>query len=653
MFPLLTLDFETFYSDSYNLNSFPSYQEYILSSQFKIHGLAVYYPDGKREFRRDADVLLHELQSVYGNNLENACIIMHNAMFDAAILKYKFNIIPPCIHDTMLMAKYLFGVDVKVSLKELAERCHLPAKLDLEFSKGKRELTAAEFAELRTYAINDVVITRELYDHIVPEILPEELEIINHTVQCFLRDAIKINKELLQQARHELCTQLINELGDMQPEEISSDRQFAQLLSDALAKTNRTLAMKPGKNGMIPAISMDDPEMQNMLSDPDPLVSKLVKARLLVKSKAQLLSRINYLSGMANLTGGTLPVFLKYHHAQTGRFAGGNGLNLQNLPVPGRSPVQILNDTAWKIRQSIHAPAGYVFVAVDASQIEARVLAWLTKEEQLNSAFASGRDIYSEFASEVFKEPAGKPCDDSPAEQRKGLLRQIGKTAILGLGYQMGARHFAQQLANFADITQLCGSEIESKRLAWKIVNSYRNQYRAIPGFWKKLEKEFRESVTSRSFRKLGRLVIASDNRATWVTLPSGRKLIYQATAILPTCIQEISYLNSQGEQVTTLMEQQPLCYHDGKNLHGGLLTENVVQAIARDLLVRVILECEKAGIPIVLHIHDEVIACVPEVQAKQAMEKMIQIWRTVPQWAEGLVLDAEGAIGTNLAGLK
>ena len=100
-------------------------------------------------------------------------------------------------------------------------------------------------------------------------------------------------------------------------------------------------------------------------------------------------------------------------------------------------------------------------------------------------------------------------------------------------------------------------------------------------------------------------------------------------------------------------MEQQPLCYHDGKNLHGGLLTENVVQAIARDLLVRVILECEKAGIPIVLHIHDEVIACVPEVQAEQAMETMIQIWRTVPQWAEGLVLDAEGVIGTNLAELK
>ena len=100
-------------------------------------------------------------------------------------------------------------------------------------------------------------------------------------------------------------------------------------------------------------------------------------------------------------------------------------------------------------------------------------------------------------------------------------------------------------------------------------------------------------------------------------------------------------------------MEQQPLCYHDGKNLHGGLLTENVVQAIARDLLVRVILECEKAGIPIVLHIHDEVIACVPEVQAEQAMEKNDSNMENGSQWAEGLVLDAEGVIGTNLAGLK
>ena len=653
MLPLLTLDFETYYSDSYNLNNSTSYQEYILSPQFKIHGLAVYYPDGKREFRRDADVLLHELQSVYGNNLENVCIIMHNAMFDAAILKYKFNIIPPCIHDTMLMAKYLYGVDVKVSLKELAERCHLPAKLDLEFSKGKRELTAAEFAELRTYAINDVVITRELYGHIVPKILPEELEIINHTVQCFLRDAVKINKELLQLARHELCTQLINELGEIHPEEVSSDRQFAQLLSGALAETNRDLAMKPGKNGMIPAISKNDPEMQNMLSDPDPLVRELVKARLLVKSKAQLQSRINYLIGTANLTGGTLPVFLKYHHAQTGRFAGGNGLNLQNLPVPGRSPVQILNDTARKIRQAIHAPAGYVFVAVDAAQIEARVLAWLTGEETLNTAFAAGKDIYSEFATDVFHEPAGHPRDSTPAEQRKGLLRKIGKTAILGLGYNMGVKRFAEQLKSFVASSELCRSERALAALANKIVHSYRAKYNNISTFWNRLEKAFRESICKQQHVRIGMLEISSNSEATWLQLASRRELIYRDCEIRPSEFQEITFYNTSGECESRIIEQQSIQYRNSTSLYGGKLTENVVQAIARDLLVRVILECEKAGIPIVLHIHDEVIACVPEVQAEQAMEKMIQIWRTVPQWAEGLVLDAEGVIGTNLAELK
>ena len=653
MLPLLTLDFETYYSDSYNLNNSTSYQEYILSPQFKIHGLAVYYPDGKREFRHDADVLLHELQSVYGNNLENVCIIMHNAMFDAAILKYKFNIIPPCIHDTMLMAKYLYGVDVKVSLKELAERCHLPAKLDLEFSKGKRELTAAEFAELRTYAINDVVITRELYGHIVPKILPEELEIINHTVQCFLRDAVKINKELLQLARHELCTQLINELGEIHPEEVSSDRQFAQLLSGALAETNRALAMKPGKNGMIPAISKNDPEMQNMLSDPDPLVRELVKARLLVKSKAQLQSRINYLIGTANLTGGTLPVFLKYHHAQTGRFAGGNGLNLQNLPVPGRSPVQILNDTARKIRQAIHAPAGYVFVAVDAAQIEARVLAWLTGEETLNTAFAAGKDIYSEFATDVFHEPAGHPRDSTPAEQRKGLLRKIGKTAILGLGYNMGVKRFAEQLKSFVASSELCRSERALAALANKIVHSYRAKYNNISTFWNRLEKAFRESICTQQHVRIGMLEISSNSEATWLQLASRRELIYRDCEIRPSEFQEITFYNTCGECESRIIEQQSIQYRNSTSLYGGKLTENVVQAIARDLLVRVILECEKAGIPIVLHIHDEVIACVPEVQAEQAMEKMIQIWRTVPQWAEGLVLDAEGVIGTNLAELK
>ena len=148
-------------------------------------------------------------------------------------------------------------------------------------------------------------------------------------------------------------------------------------------------------------------------------------------------------------------------------------------------------------------------------------------------------------------------------------------------------------------------------------------------------------------------LEISSNSEATWLQLASRRELIYRDCEIRPSEFQEITFYNTSGECESRIIEQQSIQYRNSTSLYGGKLTENVVQAIARDLLVRVILECEKAGIPIVLHIHDEVIACVPEVQAEQAMEKMIQIWRTVPQWAEGLVLDAEGVIGTNLAELK
>lgn len=648
----LVLDFETFYSDTYNLSRL-NYQEYVHAPEFKVHGLAVAYPDGTCCYRTDVPSLLRELQNQYGEHLEKVVVVMHNAVFDAYILKEQYGMLIATIADTMLMARSLFGLEESGSLQSLAEKFHLPAKMNLNFSKGKHELSPADSAQLRTYAINDVVLTGTLYDRMLPKMSERELHIINHTVQRFLREDVLIDALLLSQAKRELISGVTREITPLTREEVSRDSSFCELLTAFLRKTNRTIPCKNGEHGPIAAIAKNDPAMQKLAADDDPAVRTLCRSKLLVGAEQQLLSRLNYLIGTSNLTGGRVPVYLKYYGAQTGRFAGGNGFNLQNLPVSGRLQFDILNQTAQKIRQALHAPTGYRFVAVDASQIEVRVLAWLAGEEQLNAAFADGRDIYSEFAAEVFQEPAGKPCDDSPAEQRRGLLRKVGKTAILGLGYRMGAGRFAQQLANSADITQLCGSEIELNRLAWKVVNSYRNQYQAITGFWDKLETAFRESVTSRGFRELNGLVIASDNRATRVTLPSGRELIYQATTILPTCIQEIRYINSEGEQVTTSMEQQPLCYHDGKNLHGGLLTENVVQAIARDLLVHVILKCEEAGIPIVLHIHDEVIASVLENQAEQAMETMIQIWRDVPDWANSLRLDAEGSCGVNLADLK
>jgi DNA polymerase len=650
--PRIILDFETFYSDEYSLSKL-NYQQYVHAPQFKVHGLAVKYPDGSTAFRPDVPALLKELQAAYGSSLENVAVVMHNAVFDAYVLKAIYCIVPTNIIDTMLMASLLFGPEESVSLKNLAEKFNLPPKQELEFSKGKRELSITDLATMRTYAMNDVDLAGQLCERMISKVQDHELALIDHTVHLFLGDSFRIDSAALNDARLTLIKGVSSAIAPMKRPELSRDADFADRLSKALGKSGRELPMKEGTEGLIPAVAADDPPMQLLTNDADPVVQKLAKSRLLVKSEPQLLSRMDYLIGTSALTGGILPVYLRYAGAQTGRFAGGNGLNMQNLPAPGRSSFKLINIAAKQIRESICAPPGFCLVAMDASQIEARVLAWLTEEGVLMEAFAAGRDIYSEFAAGVFGEPAGKPRNDSPEEVRKGVLRQIGKTAILGLGYQMGAKRFIEQLKSSIDTSLLCSSEPELSRLAVKLVKHYRSSYRRISGFWKALEEEFRSSVESKGVTHIGPLQIATSHAATYITLPSGRKLVYPNARILPNAPEAIRYLDDDGNDASFTPDRPPLGYGGGKTLHGGILTENVVQAIARDLLADTILEVEDAGVPVVHHIHDEIIACVPDHEAERAMAVMKAAWISVPGWARGLKLDAEGKIGRNLAELK
>ena len=101
--------------------------------------------------------------------MEKTVVVMHNAVFDAYILKEQYGQLTAMIADTMLMARGLFGLEESGSLQNLAEKFHLPAKMDLNFSKGKHELSPVDFAQLRTYAINDVVLTGTLYDRMLPK----------------------------------------------------------------------------------------------------------------------------------------------------------------------------------------------------------------------------------------------------------------------------------------------------------------------------------------------------------------------------------------------------------------------------------------------------------------------------------------------------
>ena len=133
--PPLIIDFETFFSRKFSLSRM-NYLEYILSSKFKIHGIAIRYPDGRMEFRTDAETAIRGFQKCYGKNLERVVVVGHNFAFDGLILKLVFGIVPVQLVDTMLLARLLHGPDESASLAALAERYGLKAKGDLTFMEG-------------------------------------------------------------------------------------------------------------------------------------------------------------------------------------------------------------------------------------------------------------------------------------------------------------------------------------------------------------------------------------------------------------------------------------------------------------------------------------------------------------------------------------
>jgi DNA polymerase bacteriophage-type len=280
------------------------------------------------------------------------------------------------------------------------------------------------------------------------------------------------------------------------------------------------------------------------------------------------------------------------------------------------------------------------FIIVDSAQIEARILAWLAGQENLLDGFRNGEDIYSVFATRLFGCEVRKPKEtDSDSDKRILKIRRgFGKDAILGCGYGMGAKTFFERCRQNPDLRPLFDSGEYDFIFIENLIKTYRTTYTAIPKLWSVLEKCFKWVIKYphefvyyphkkgwKTDRHL--LTFWNDKKGTiCLQLPSGRILYYRRARL----VQE-----QRGSNIA---------WHWG-HLWGGSIVENVVQAIARDLLGYWILEFEKEGLPVVLHSHDEIVSLVPKRQAREYLAFAITIMSHGPDWAEGLPLDAEGEI--------
>jgi len=272
------------------------------------------------------------------------------------------------------------------------------------------------------------------------------------------------------------------------------------------------------------------------------------------------------------------------------------------------------------IRTAFIAVDGCRFVIADFSAIEARVIAWIADEAWRQKAFANGEDIYCASASAMFGVPVKKHGVNSE-------LRAKGKIAELACGYGGGVNAL---LAFGADKMGLSQDDMKA------IIKKWRASSPHICRMWRDVEAAAKQAIKQKGNIVKWRKNIEFFTKAgmLFIRLPSGRCIAY----VKP----KISYEEDYNRETLTYEGTVQGTGGWGNNYTwGGKLTENIVQATARDCLAQAMLRLTAAGYKIVMHVHDEVICETPEGEG--SLKEVIQIMSAPISWARGLLLTADG----------
>lgn len=615
---IVTVDMETFYDKDYSLSKMQT-DAYCLDPRFEVIGVGAKIDDGPTSWRTgDAGLIKKSFGAPEW--WADKAVLCHNALFDGFILTQRFGIKPKLWIDTLAMARAIYPWLPSHSLASLASYLGVGTKgtevLDA-LGKRREDFSPADLAQYGEYCKNDVNITKACYDIMAPKFPTLEYALVDLTVRMFVEPAIKLDHDKLVAYRERIIREKEELLSTatINKDIIMSNPLFAEELIKRGVVPPMKTSKTTGKETY--AFAKTDEGLTDLLEHPDSAVQALVAARLgnkttIAETRAQKLVETAE-------RGVGFPVYLNYWGAKTtGRFSGGNKINAQNLPNRGNDRV---------IRESMIAPEGHVFVVGDSSNIELRVNMALAGQNDLlekirlydEQGKAATSDLYCDFASTVFGKTVGK---------KDKLERTVGKIAELGLGYGCGAKPLQQMFRVQAGINY-------DEQECQNIVNLYRDTHDKVKELWDHCGRRVLQWIAN------GDVMQSVDVNGWFLTNSRG----FSLPGHIGICYNDLRR-NSENEWE----------YQQGKmrkKVYGSLLVENMAQHAARHIVM-----WQAARIAqkykVTLLVHDEVVVVVPEEQAEECQNYMLESLRMAPKWCRGAIpLNGEVGIGKSYGEAK
>lgn len=650
---IIVADWETYYApdQGYTLSKMTT-EEYVRDPRFETI-LVSFKINHEKPFWVPKPHVAAELRKM---RFDRNALLAHHIHFDGLIMYHHYGISPRFMFDTLGMARHLHGSNARLSLEKLAERYGVGRKgTEVHNVKGLHydDFDRAGLKRYGDYSCLDSDLERAIFDIMAPHFSREEFEIHDQVIRMFTEPEFRLDVEMLQRYAAAIRTEKVSLMlqAGVQQTDLMSNEKFAQVLRDMgidppmkisptwLKKTEeeREELRAQGKNGTTYAFAKTDLGMQQLQEHPDERVQILVEARL--KNKTTLAERgAERLVGMAGR--GPATIYLKYSGASgTHRLSGGDKFNWQSMK------------RGSDLRNAVMAPEGYVCVVADSSTIEARLLDWLSGQDDMVEVYRkqdnkTGPDMYCVIGGRIYKRTITK--EDDPDE------RQMGKVAKLGLGFGMGADKFIFAVRGQAKVNILDadgqpiidkfedGKPVYKKKplvidpaFAKEVVTIYREGHPQVRKLWRRGDAALK-AITE------GQVGLPVDFRGIVKTIKDGLEL--------PGGIK-IMYPDLKREKVGTgdSIYDYEYTFWNGKlreHIYGAKVIENIIQCLARITVFRQCLDTarETRGIARWKHsMHDEGIFIAPYFEAPWVLEVLMRNMRTPPEWAPTLPVNCEG----------